>query len=66
MEGIGSYVPVKGSVKDILNGMDKGIRSGLTYSGANNIEELHKNAKFIRVTQASISENGAHGVIVQG
>lgn len=66
VEGIESYVPVKGTVEDVLNVMDKGIRSGLTYSGAKNINELHQKAQFVRVTQASISENGAHGVIVQG
>ncbi len=57
---------VKGSVHDFLNGMDKGLGSGVTDSGPNNMEELNKNAQFIRVTQASISENWAHGAIVQG
>jgi len=46
--------------------MDKGIRSGLSYSGAKNIADLHKRAQFIRITSASIGENGAHGVMVNG
>lgn len=64
VEGIESYVPYKGPIKNVLDVMDKGIRSGLSYCGAQNIEELHQKAKFIRITQASIGENGAHEVFV--
>lgn len=66
VEGVESYVPYKGPVKNVLDAMDKGIRSGLSYSGAKTIEELHENAKFIRVTPMSVAENGAHGVMVNG
>ncbi|MDA1337969.1 MAG: IMP dehydrogenase [bacterium] len=64
VEGTESFVPYKGSVNDILSVIEKGIRSGLSYSGANNIEEFHEKAKFIRVTPISVSENGAHGVVL--
>lgn len=64
VEGIESFVPYKGEIKDVLNTMDKGIRSGLSYCGAQTIQDLHKKAQFIRITQASIGENGAHGVAV--
>ncbi len=66
VEGVESYVPYKGPVKGVLDKMDKGIRSGLSYSGAKNIADLHKRAQFIRITSASIGENGAHGVMVNG
>lgn len=64
VEGLESLVPYKGSVIDVLNVMDKGLRSGLSYSGAFNIKEFHERAKFVRLTSASIKENGAHGVLV--
>lgn len=62
VEGVEAYVPYKGSVENVLNTMDKGIRSGLSYSGAKNIEIMHNKAKFVRVTSSSIAENGSHGV----
>ncbi len=63
VEGVESLVPYKGDVKDVLDMLDKGIRSGLSYGGSFTIEELHQKARFIRVTTASSNENGAHGVI---
>lgn len=64
VEGVESTVPYTGTLETTIQKMDKGIRSGLSYSGAFNIAELHEKAKFIRITQASIAENGAHGVLL--
>jgi len=64
IEGVESLVRYKGPVENVLSSMEKGIRSGLSYSGAKNIQELHEKAKFIRVTSASLQENGAHGVVL--
>lgn len=57
VEGISRKVPLRGLVAEIIDQLDKGIRSGLTYSGALNIRELHKFAKFIQVTPSVIFEN---------
>lgn len=64
VEGVEAMVNYKGPVKRVLAMMERGIRSGLSYSGAFNIHELHQKAKFIRVTSNSVRENGSHGVIV--
>ncbi len=64
IEGVEAMVPYKGPVKNVLAAMEKGIRSGLSYSGAFNIVELHQKARFIRVTPISAAENGPHGVIL--
>lgn len=64
IEGTESLVPYKGPLEDILAVLEKGIRSGLSYSGARTIEELHQKAQFVQITNASIGENGAHGVYV--
>lgn len=57
VEGVERLVPLRGSVVEIISQLDKGIRSGLTYSGANNISELHQKASFVRVTPSVIFEN---------
>lgn len=65
VEGVESVVPYKGPLANVIELMAANIRSGLSYSGANNIPELWKKAKFMRVTSAGRAENGAHDVIVQ-
>jgi IMP dehydrogenase len=61
-EGVEAIVPVRGPAKDILYQLVGGLRSGLSYSGAANIEELWRNAEFIRITDAGKRESGSHDV----
>ena len=63
IEGVQSYVLYKGTVAAIVDDLLAGVRSGFSYCGARNIQELWKNAKFIRVTEAGRRENGSHDVI---
>lgn len=63
-EGVESLVPVKGTTKEILDQAVGGIKSGMYYVGARNIKELQKNAKFIQITQASLTENHPHDVLI--
>jgi IMP dehydrogenase len=62
VEGVEGLVPLRGPVSDLLSQLDKGIRSGFTYSGARSIEELHQKAKFVQVTSSISAENSARGV----
>lgn len=57
VEGLERLVPLRASVAQIIDELDKGIRSGLTYSGAKNIAELHQKARFVQVTPSIIYEN---------
>jgi len=57
VEGIERLVPLRGPVVEIIAKLEKGIRSGFTYSGAHNIEELHQKARFVQVTSSIVSEN---------
>lgn len=50
-EGIAARVPYKGTLYEVVYQMLGGLRSGMGYCGAHNIEELHK-AKFTRITNA--------------
>lgn len=56
-EGVESSVPYKGTVKEVVYQLVGGIRSGMTYSGASTLEDLRKNAKFIRLTFSAAKES---------
>ena len=60
LEGISATVPFKGEATAVLSKLEGGIRSGLSYSGAVSIPELHSKARFIRQTPAGKAESGAH------
>jgi len=59
-EGVATTVPYKGCAKAILNDLAGAIRSGLSYSGAKNINELRGNARWIRQSGAAQVESSAH------
>ena len=60
LEGIATTVRAKGPVGDILSELTRGIRSGLSYSGARTILELQAKAQFIRQTSSGQTESGTH------
>jgi IMP dehydrogenase len=41
-----------------------GIKSGMFYVGAKNIDELWEKAKFIQITQASLTESHPHSILI--
>jgi IMP dehydrogenase len=60
LEGIATTVPCKGPVGDILADLERGIRSGFSYSGARSLKELHEKARFIRQTTSGRIESSTH------
>ena len=60
VEGISHTVPLKGPVKDILGELRTGIRSGISYSGADSIISLQSKARFIRQTVSGQVESSTH------
>jgi IMP dehydrogenase len=60
-EGESFLVPYKGPVADILQDIEGGLRSSLSYVGASNLKEFQRRAEFVRITGATVAENGAHG-----
>ena len=60
LEGVATVIPYKGQVFPILSGLENGIRSGLSYSGARNLQELRENARFIRQTASGLAESNTH------
>jgi IMP dehydrogenase len=63
-EGVEGMVPVKGTVKELLDQAVGGIKSGMYYVGARNIEQLWQKAKFIKITQASLTESHPHSILI--
>jgi IMP dehydrogenase len=59
-EGVTSMVPTQGSVHDVLSTLEKGIRSGLSYSGTRTIAELQAKGKFISQSSAGMAESSTH------
>lgn len=62
-EGIAARVPYKGSLYEVVYQMLGGLRAGMGYCGAKNIEKLH-DAKFTRITNAGVTESHPHGVTI--
>jgi IMP dehydrogenase len=62
-EGISGRVPYKGSLAEIIYQLVGGLRAGMGYCGAKNIDALQK-AKFIRITSAGIRESHPHDVVI--
>ena len=62
-EGIVARVPYKGSLGETVYQLIGGLRSGMGYVGAKNIDALH-NAKFVRITSAAVVENHPHDVTI--
>ena len=61
-EGVEAMVPYKGSVTDIIKQLTGGIRSGLSYCGAHNIQQMQENAEFIKMSPAGFVESQPHDV----
>lgn len=60
LEGVAHSIPYKGPLAEILIDLEKGIRSGLSYSGSKTIKELQIKAQWIRQSAASQVESSAH------
>jgi len=62
-EGITGRVPYKGSLSEVIYQMTGGLRAGMGYCGAKDIEALQK-ARFIRITFAGITESHPHDIFI--
>ncbi len=63
-EGIEGRVPYKGPLSEMVYQLVGGLRSGMGYTGAANVRELHEKARFLRVTAAGLRESHVHDVII--
>ena len=63
-EGIEGRVPYKGGLYAIIHQLLGGVRSSMGYTGNQTITDMHKNAQFIRVTNAGMRESHVHDVSI--
>jgi len=63
-EGIEGKVPYRGSARGILHQLVGGLKSGMGYLGAVNIQDLQKKAKFVRVSPQGLRESHVHDVSI--
>jgi IMP dehydrogenase len=63
-EGIEGMVPYRGPLADTIHQLVGGLRAGMGYCGAANIEEMRKKARFVRITSAGLKESHVHDVII--
>jgi len=59
-EGVATTVPYRGCVTRVIQDIDGGIRSGLSYTGARNLEQLRSSCNFVVQSQAGQSESNTH------
>ncbi len=63
-EGVEAAVPYRGRAREMLTQLVGGLQSGMSYSGAQSIEEFQQKALFVRMTGAGLKESGPHDVEV--
>lgn len=63
-EGIEGMVPFKGSIEIMIPQLTGGLRAGMGYCGCRTIEDLQKQAQFVRITSFGLKESHVHDVLV--
>ncbi len=63
-EGIEGRVPYRGALSFCIHQLIGGLKAGMGYIGARNIEELQKKGRFIRITSSGLKESHVHDVII--
>ena len=63
-EGIEGRVPFKGPLAQFLYQLIGGLRAGMGYVGARNVQELREKARFIRISSAGLRESHPHDVSI--
>ncbi|MEM7779099.1 MAG: IMP dehydrogenase [Pseudomonadota bacterium] len=63
-EGIEGQVPFKGPAADVVHQLVGGIKAAMGYTGSATIDDLKTRAKFVRITNAGLSESHVHDVAI--
>ncbi|HUH96622.1 MAG TPA: IMP dehydrogenase [Anaerolineales bacterium] len=61
-EGVEAAVPYRGSAREMLNQLIGGLRSGMSYTDAQSVDELYEKAVFTRITAVGLAESRPHDV----
>jgi IMP dehydrogenase len=63
-EGLEGQVPYKGPVREIIHQLVGGVKAAMGYTGSKTIADLQKRARFVRITNAGLSESHVHDVSI--
>ncbi len=63
-EGVEGQVPFKGQVENVIHQMVGGLRAAMGYTGSCTVEDMHKRAEFIKITNAGLRESHIHDVSI--
>ena len=63
-EGVEGQVPYKGPVGNVVHQLVGGLRAGMGYLGARNLDDLKARAKFIRISPAGMRESHSHSITI--
>lgn len=63
-EGVEARVPYKGALADVIFQLMGGLRSGMGYVGADNLDELRTKARFVRITAGGLKESHPHDIVI--
>jgi IMP dehydrogenase len=63
-EGVDAVVPYRGSAGELLKQLVGGLQSGMSYTNAHSIVELHEKAVFVRMTPLGLKESQSHDVLL--
>jgi len=63
-EGVEGVVPYKGATHEILFQLIGGLKASMGYTGADDIKEMQKRARFIRITSSGVTESHPHDLLI--
>ena len=63
-EGVEGMVPYKGKLADFVYQLVGGLKAGMGYLGARNLEELRRKARFVRISNAGLRESHPHDITI--
>ncbi len=63
-EGIEGRVPYRGAISYCIHQLLGGLKAGMGYMGARNIQEMQEKARFVRITSSGLKESHVHDVII--
>jgi IMP dehydrogenase len=63
-EGVEGVTPYVGNVSEIMYQLVGGLKSAMGYTGSRTIAELHTKAKFVRITNAGMTESHPHNILI--
>ncbi len=63
-EGIEGQVPFKGAARDVIHQLVGGVKAAMGYTGSATIQDLQQRARFVRITNAGLSESHVHDVSI--